>query len=168
MQNYVSGLNRSKGRHAPPIHFADNGQFKPGQRPSNKGQVGDETIHRYGVRNGRVRSPEIHVIVDQPNPYTGHRTHTRPKRILVWEAAHGPVPKGCNIVHVDGDWRNCELVNLACLTDAELAVLNRWYNRSRYPEDRATAILVARLKLAACNAPFDAWLAAHTPRETEA
>jgi len=38
---------------------------------------------------------------------------------VVWEQAHGQIPKGCVIHHKDGNPLNNDLANLECLTNAE-------------------------------------------------
>lgn len=37
----------------------------------------------------------------------------------VWKAAHGPIPDGCHIHHVDHDPANNDLSNLVCMTEDE-------------------------------------------------
>lgn len=41
--------------------------------------------------------------------------HARRAR-AVWEAKHGPIPAGWHVHHIDGNWRNHALSNLACLS----------------------------------------------------
>lgn len=51
------------------------------------------------------------------------RTDNAPKEMYaryVWEQAHGPIAPGRVIAHRDGDYRNCELANLQCLTKADI------------------------------------------------
>lgn len=52
------------------------------------------------------------------NPYLRIRVNGREAYVhrLVWEQANGPIPKGCVIHHIDGDYRHNELANLACMT----------------------------------------------------
>ena len=46
------------------------------------------------------------------------------EHVYVWEQAHGPKPKGCDIHHKDGDGRNNALENLECLTKSEHKMLH--------------------------------------------
>lgn len=48
----------------------------------------------------------------------------------VWEQAHGPIPKGMRVVHLDGDSMNDALANLKPMTPAEAMR----YQRARDPE----------------------------------
>ena len=52
----------------------------------------------------------------------------RAVHILLWEAAHGPLPKGHAIVFKDGDKRHIELDNLQLVTRAELMSRNTMHN----------------------------------------
>lgn len=57
-----------------------------------------------------------------------YRRTTLPRTMLhydVWELYHGPVPDGCEIVHIDRDWDNNDITNLVCLTKEEAT---RMYN----------------------------------------
>lgn len=38
---------------------------------------------------------------------------------MIWSAAHGPIPRGYDIHHIDNNPRNNDLSNLACLSRAE-------------------------------------------------
>ena len=53
--------------------------------------------------------------------YKSHRVNGKSRWIhhLVWEEAHGPIPEGCEIHHIDGNGNNNALENLQCLTHME-------------------------------------------------
>jgi hypothetical protein len=58
---------------------------------------------------------------------------------------HGPVPPGHCIIRIDGNIYNNELSNLAIVTRAELAVMNRKHGSSS-PEIKECQILVNKIK----------------------
>jgi hypothetical protein len=62
-----------------------------------------------------------------------------------WEQVHGPVPPGHCIIRIDGNIYNNEMSNLAIVTRAELAVMNRKYGSSS-PEIKECQILVNKIK----------------------
>ncbi len=43
----------------------------------------------------------------------------------LWKEKHGEIPKGYNIIFIDGNSRNCKIENLKCVSNAELAEMNR-------------------------------------------
>jgi hypothetical protein len=47
---------------------------------------------------------------------------------VMWEDAHGPIPKGCSIGFRDGDSRNTRIDNLICLNVPELS---RYHHRRK-------------------------------------
>ena len=68
-------------------------------------------------------------------------TDWRPKQYLVWEAAHGDVPKSHMIVFLDGNTTNCDLENLACIPKRYIGMMNKLFrNESKDPKIRAAKI----------------------------
>lgn len=53
---------------------------------------------------------------------TGKRAGARALHRAIWEAAHGPIPPGFHIHHVDGDTLNNDLANLALVRPDEHAL----------------------------------------------
>jgi hypothetical protein len=107
-------------------HFSPATEFKPGTRPANKLEVGAVTI-----RNDKNGRPRAWVKVAEPNRW-------RTRAIAVWEAKHGPLPKGKIVHHRDRDSLNDEIENLQALTPSEHAHEHRhelaeahWGPRSR-------------------------------------
>jgi hypothetical protein len=112
-------------------------RFRKGNLPWNYRPVGSErrtTPHR---RDGYY---QIDVKIADPNVW-------KAKHLLVWEAAHGPVPPGHVLLFADQDRENCTLENLILVSRRELAVLNK---RSLISDDAdltSTGLNVAKLIL---------------------
>lgn len=47
-----------------------------------------------------------------------------PKHRYVWIETHGPIPKNCNIIFLDGNRKNCGISNLCMVTNANLGYMN--------------------------------------------
>ena len=73
------------------------------------------------------------------------------KQLLVWEEAHGPVPKGMMIYFKDGDRTNCELENLMLVERRLIAVLNGTGLSQYRGELVEVAVDTAKLQLAASD-----------------
>lgn len=119
-----------KGWSAPGIERT---QFKPGQRPHTWRPIGTEVIREGGLLYRKVRD-------DGPT----HR-HYKAVHIMVWEAAHGPVPRGHAIVFRDRLPKhiNITLDRLELVTRAELMRRNSYHN---LPDDiRGVITMGARL-----------------------
>jgi len=113
-------------------------QFKDGNRPHTWAPIGTR------VKLSRERYWKVKV-AESPSPGRSRFGWVHEHR-LIWEAAHGPQPKGTAIVFIDGDTDHLSLDNLACVTRAELARLNQlgWRNL-RSIEARKALISEAKL-----------------------
>ena len=151
IRNYISDRNRNRGRggrRQRRFESSGDGRFERGHDRCVL-PVGTETLVRN--KDGRLHPA---VKVDEPHPHTGRRGRMKPKRLVVWENANGPVPSGMCVVLLDGDPMNCELANLAAVTRAELARLNQmgWTSLPADRETRLAAVAAARLKQQAFDA----------------
>lgn len=95
-------------------HYAAGGRsaetrFKPGQLPHTWMPKGSERVNSDGY---------LDVKVEEPNKW-------RAKHRLIWEAAHGPIPKGHAIIFADGDKTNVQLDNLVLVSRGQLVVMNK-------------------------------------------
>lgn len=120
------------------------GRFAPGAAPWNKGisfNAGGrsaETRFKPGHLSGRAKQiakPIGHERISKDgylerkisdDPVFNRRW--RAVHILLWEAAHGPLPKGHAIVFKDGDKRHIALDNLQLVTRDELMLRNTLHN----------------------------------------
>lgn len=94
--------------------------FKKGQVPYNTQFDGAETIRK--DKHGRE--------------YVFVRISKRkwiPKHVILWEEAHGKVPKGYNIVFKDNNTKNIILDNLEMISNAELMRRNSIH--ANYPPE---------------------------------
>lgn len=100
-------------------------RFKPGHRPQTWVPIGTERLTSEGYLERKVRDAR-----------PAHKNFVA-VHVLVWEAAHGPVPKGHAVVFRDGNRSRIELDNLEMITRRELMARNTVH---RYPEEIKTAI----------------------------
>jgi hypothetical protein len=69
------------------------------------------------------------------------------KHAIIWEQAHGPIPKGHVIIFADGNKLNMDLENLLLVSRSEIVYMNHEGLISTNPEFTKTGKLVAKLKL---------------------
>lgn len=111
--------------------------FKPGNVPANVRPLGFERIGKHGY---------IEIKVAERCPYTGFPTRFRSKHVVVWEQHHGPVPPGMLIRFLDGDKTNCDIANLAMVSQGENAILNKSGISGLPAEIMPSCIALARLR----------------------
>ena len=97
--------------------------FKKGNQPRNHREVGSERVNRDGY---------IEIKVEE------HR--------VIWEAAHGPIPKGCIVIFRDNDKQNLDISNLVMIKKSINATLNHLGLCEYTGEFKDTAIAIAELK----------------------
>ena len=112
----------------------EKGHFKKGHTPHNKTPIGTVLTKDDGylwkkIGEGARDWKQLH--------------------ILLWEEVNGPVPDGYNLIFKDKNRQNCTLDNLALVTKAENAVMNRCGLRFEDPEHTETGLLIAKVKIAA-------------------
>lgn len=107
--------------------------FKKGQRPHNWVPVGTEVIATDGY---------VKVKVGEPNKWEW-------KARMVWEAAHGPRPKGHVIIHINGIKTDNRLENLDCVPNSTLSRLNNLRLMTKgNAEINETVIMLAKMQTA--------------------
>ena len=77
--------------------------FKKGQKPSNLKEMGSVRLNKDGYYEVK----------------TNCKRHWQYRARLVWEEAHGPIPKGYCVMHIDGDKTNDTIENLVLLSTKE-------------------------------------------------
>lgn len=113
-------------------------RFKKGHKPANLRPVGST----------RIDSKDGYVLVKirERDPHTGFPTRFKAKHVVVWERAHGPLPKGHAVVFKNGDRRDIRRSNLILLSRSELVRLNQ-LGFMKYPKRiRPSIIALAKLR----------------------
>ena len=106
------------------------GQFKKGQTPWNKGlhislnPKSQFTGELHGATHPSWKGGVQEMTRDCVHLYTGPNQRVRRPR-KVWEDAHGKIPHGEVIWHVDGDKDNDDIENLECISRAEMMKRNK-------------------------------------------
>ena len=103
-------IPHNKGQKGVCAKGAEKGWFKKGQTPINHKPVGSE---RVDAKDGYLL-----VKVSEPNKW-------ELKHKVIWEKAHGKIPKGYCVVFADQNKRNFNLDNLILVSRAELLIMNR-------------------------------------------
>jgi len=74
------------------------------------------------------------------------------KHRILWEQANGVIPKGYELIFLDGNTLNCTLENLCLITKSELNMMQRDRLLTSDPEITKTGLLIIKHRLAAYNA----------------
>ena len=134
-------------RAEPPRPGARNsGQFRRGESPANAFPVGHTRIDpATGEVMVRTDSAARYYREDETQKASNY---FRPRRVLVWEAHHGPVPEGHVVIRLDDDPTLDEAGNLMCIPRAVLVRLNQTSPLRTLPpyrEHRRAAVLEAQI-----------------------
>lgn len=113
--------------------------FKKGRLPHNTKPIGYERVSKDGYIEVKIAM--------RPSDTQSGRNFVLKHR-LIYEQANGPIPKGYNVIFLDGDKRNFDLENLALVTDAENLELTRAGLRSEAAQFTETGVLIARSTIA--------------------
>lgn len=124
---FCKGLKQSEWMSPEGIERTKATRFRTGHCPANWRPVGSERVNIYGY---------IEVKVEEG------RYGWRQKHREVWQAAHGPVPTGYNVMFKDGNKQNCSLDNLYLASNAEKMKQNTIHN---YPSDLKEVIMTKGL-----------------------
>lgn len=115
----------------------NNGRFKKGIVPANKGTKGltgaNKTSFRAGnippnakkagsisMRKDKNGSTYMHIKISEPNKW-------QMLHVYIWETKHGKIPKGYCVIFKDKNTLNTRLDNLMLVSRAELVRLNQKY-----------------------------------------
>lgn len=133
--SHNKGLKQSDYMSAEAIERTKATRFSKGHLPHNHREIGDERI----TRDGYV---EVKVAMFR---HSKANDCWKLKHRLIWEAAHGEVPKGHIVIFLDGDKQNFALDNLALVSMSENARLNQSDLRTDDPKLTKAGISLVRL-----------------------
>jgi hypothetical protein len=122
--------------HACSYHGLSNG-LKGGFKQGHTTNVGRRFAHNMPEGTEIIKS----------NGYTVVKINEgwRGKHVIIWEAAHGPVPSGYHIVFGDGDRTNFALENLHCIPVAHVGIWSMRRLTGETPELAAVGIALTGL-----------------------
>jgi hypothetical protein len=132
--------SHNKGKTGVYFTGSEKGWFKPGNKPWTHKPVGAERVNGDGYIDVRIRNPT-------GKPWKNWKAKHR----IIWEKAHGKIPRGHAVIFADGDKRNFALENLLLVSRAELAVMNSSHLISAHRGLTETGKLVADIKLLAAR-----------------
>lgn len=127
---YQKGRKRTEWASPEAIAIMEQHQFKKGD-PRSVAAVGTE----------RMRADGLYIKVAQPNVW-------RQKHRVVWEQAHGAIPKGHAVIFLDGNTLNCAADNLALVDLATNARLNQMHLRFDDAQLTQTGVAIAKVATA--------------------
>lgn len=110
---------------------ANSGSFKIGHRPKNYRPVGSERVSIYGYVEIKVADPDV----------------WRLKHVVEWEKVNGPIPQGMKLLFLDQNPLNISVDNLALISRAEGALLNKDRLLTKDAEINKSALTLTRLIL---------------------
>ena len=124
-------IPQNKGKKMPPEVYekCKGTMFKKGNIPKNHRPVGSERINRDGYVEIKIAEPNKWIL----------------KHRLVWQQAHGPIPKGQIIIFRDNDKTNVVLENLLLISQSENLIINRNDLSGTIDETKDTAVSLAKL-----------------------
>lgn len=112
--------------------------FQKGNRPHNEQPIGSRVVSHDGYIYEKVRD-DLKIKACE---------RWRPVQALIWEKHFGPVPKGKNVIFLDGNKRNFDINNLACIDNAEHLEMIRRDLRTDNSELSRVGVNIARLNCA--------------------
>lgn len=117
-------------------HLGKATEFKPGAKPINELPIGTEVLRTDGYVWVKVN--------DNPGPHNiAKRWMSRSN--LVWKKTYGDVPRGMNILHLDGDRTNDDITNLEIVDKKLIPIMVKLNLISSNSEVTRTNISIAKL-----------------------
>lgn len=117
-------------------HLSRATEFGKGHVPHNHRPIGSEVI-RTAARDTAIGY--LYVKVADPNVW-------KLKHHLIWEAEHGPIPKGTKIIFADRNPLNLAIENLIAVSGSELVRMNQNGLFFQDPEATQIGVTIAKIK----------------------
>ena len=105
-------------------------RFQKGNKPATWLPVGSE----------RVDAKDGYVLIKTKEPNVYEHKHR-----VIWEREHGLIPDGHNVIFLNGDRTDLRLENLALISKATHALINKNGLRYKDPELTKTGIIIGEL-----------------------
>jgi hypothetical protein len=122
------------------------GSFRPGHVPANKGKTHPSRQGNYRpVGSERIENGYL-VIKATDRKYRGNK-NWKLKHDVIWEKAHGKIPRGHVVLFADGDRSNFAPDNLLLVSRSELMVMNHLGLTSAGKDLTLAGKLVANIKI---------------------
>lgn len=143
--NLKSRLKRRKGIVLEPA--INDGRYRIGQPPANKGKKWDEYLSKEQQEKARKTCykkgniPHNHREVGEERINVDGYIEIKTKEPNVWELKHrvvyrqyyGKIPKGYNVIFLDGNRQNLDIKNLKLISRAEDLIMN---NNKLFAKDK--------------------------------
>jgi len=129
------------------------GYFEKGSIPANKGTKGLTGANKTSFSKGqiawnkkpvgyeRICSKDGYVLIKTAEPSVFNLKHR-----VVWENAHGPVPKNHVIAFLNQDKTDCRLENLILMSKAEMVRYSQSFHQFSNPQNNQSCLLMAKIK----------------------
>lgn len=111
-----------------------NGFFRKGGIPKNKRNIGAEKWF-----NGYLWV-KVNNVKGKKGEHRAYRQNWKQKHLIAWENVYGQIPKGKQIVFLDGDKTNIDVSNLYCVDIRIIRLMNRYRWFAKNKEITLTAI----------------------------
>lgn len=113
-----------------PNYKRNKGNFKKGCRPASYRPIGSERIDKDGYIVIKTAAPNV----------------WRFKHHVLYEQAHGAIPRGMAVAFVDGNNRNFADENLETVSKAEILLRNRYQHSTSPPELKPVIRMIAKVQ----------------------
>jgi hypothetical protein len=136
------------------------GQFEKGHKPHNKGKKWDEYMSKEGQANSRKTTFKKGNIPKQHRPVGSERINIdgyieiKVKEPNKWDLKHrviyrqkyGEIPKGYNVIFLDGNKENLDISNLKVISKHDNLIMNENNLRFNDKELTESAYLIAQIE----------------------